>query len=236
MTTAADHLLGLQDLDSAIDQFGHRRTRLPERAALAEADAAVKVQLAAIAAAERAGAAATTRIEALEHENATRDTKKRRLEAQLKTVFAPREAEALMHEIALLDGQRSTADDEELECMDALEAAESARERAVDAHVAAVAVQEAARAALAEATGAIDAEVAALGVRRAAIAAAAGPEVVERYQGLRKSFGGVAISRLHGTRCGACHLDQSSKAMEAIKAAGDGEPLECEQCGRLLVR
>lgn len=234
--TTADHLLGLQELDSAIDQCGHRRTRLAERATLAAADAQVKVQRTAIAAADKAAGAATVRIEVLERENAARETKKKRLEAQLKTVIAPREAEALMHEIGLLDAQRSAADDEELECMDALEAAEGARDAADSALAVALTGQVDAQAALAAAEAAVDAEAADLRGRRADVAAAAGKELVTHYEELRKSFGGVAISRLHGTRCGACHLDQSSKTMEAIKAAADGQPLECEQCGRLLVR
>ncbi len=234
--TTADHLLGLQEIDSAIDQCGHRRTRLSERASLAAADVAVKKHRAEIVAADKAAAAATTRIEALEHANAARDTKKKRLDAQLKTVIAPREAEALMHEMSLLDDQRSTADDEELECMDALEAAETARSLADAALTQAVFAQSAAQAALADAEAMLDAEVADLGSQRAAVAVVAGSDVVARYEDLRKAFGGIAISRLHGTRCGACHLDQSSKTMETIKAAVDGEPSECEQCGRLLVR
>jgi uncharacterized protein len=233
--TTADHLLGLQEIDSAIDQCGHRRTRLMERTTLAEADAAVKKHRSEIIAADKLAATATTRIEALEHENAARDTKKKRLDAQLKTVIAPREAEALMHEMSLLDEQRSVADDEELECMDALEAAETARATADTALAEATTAQAAAQATLAAAEAALDAEVAELSARRAAVAAVAGTELVAEYERLRKSFGGIAISRLHGTRCGACHLDQSSKTMETIKAAVDGEPSECEQCGRLLV-
>lgn len=234
--TTADHLLGLQEIDSAIDQCGHRRTRLAERMTVAEADAAVKKHRSEIVTADKSAAAATTRIEALERENATRDTKKKRLDAQLKTVIAPREAEALMHEMSLLDEQRSVADDEELECMDALEAAEAARSTADTALARAIDAQADAQAGLADAEAALDAEVAELGAQRSSVASAAGSDLVARYERLRKSFGGIAISRLHGTRCGACHLDQSNKTMEAIKAAVDGEPLECEQCGRLLVR
>lgn len=234
--TTADHLLGLQEIDSAIDQCGHRRTRLAERATLAEADAAVKKHRSEIVAADKSAVAATTRIEALEHANAARDTKRKRLDAQLKTVIAPREAEALMHEMSLLDEQRSVADDEELECMDALESAEAARSTGDIALADAIDAQAAAQTGLADAEAAIDAEVAELGARRADVASVAGSDLVADYERMRKSFGGIAISRLHGTRCGACHLDQSSKTMEIIKAAIDGEPSECEQCGRLLVR
>ncbi len=51
---------------------------------------------------------------------------------------------------------------------------------------------------------------------------------------MRASFKGIAISRLSGNHCGACHLDNSRTTVEMIKAA-PGELHECEQCGRWLV-
>ena len=46
------------------------------------------------------------------------DVDRARLEKQLKTVFSPREAEALMHEIALLTERRGALDDAELSALE----------------------------------------------------------------------------------------------------------------------
>lgn len=235
MPNAADLLLRLQDLDSAIEAAGNRRQRLPERAALAAADAEVKRLVATRKAAEAAYADAEASIARLEADNASRDKTKARLNAQLKTVIAPREAEALMHEIERIDGQRSEADDQELEYLDAQEQAMAAQLAAEEALEAARPVAAEAKAALAAAEAEIDAEVAGLREQRSDVVTEADSGAVDRYEALRKQFGGIAIARLSGTRCGACHLDQSSTAMEALRHHSGDEPLECEQCGRLLV-
>ena len=60
------------------------------------------------------------------------------------------------------------------------------------------------------------------------------PALLAEYETMRASFKGIAISRLNGNHCGACHLDNSRTSVEAIKAA-PGELHECEQCGRWLV-
>ena len=123
--SALDELLAVQELDAAIDQIPHRRQRLPERSVALDAAAEVARLEAQRAAAVARADAATKRIDELETAGAARATKKARLEQQLKTVFAPREAEALMREIALIDDERSTADDEELRLLDDVESAEA---------------------------------------------------------------------------------------------------------------
>ena len=112
--SALDELLAVQELDAAIDQIPHRRQRLPERSVALDAAAEVARLEAQREAAVARAETATKRIDELETVGAARATKKARLEQQLKTVFAPREAEALMREIARIDEERSTADDEEL--------------------------------------------------------------------------------------------------------------------------
>ena len=229
-----DALVSLQDLDNALDQIAHRSVRLPERAvseaATATRDTTQRRRRAALARAE----AATAQIEALEQAGLVRDEKKARLERQLKTVIAPREAEALMAEIATLDGQRSNADDEELAAIDVVDTAEA---EVADADVLLVEQEAAVRDAgnaLADAEAALAAERDELGEQRTALVARLEPSLVAQYEKMRASFKGIAISRLNGNHCGACHLDNSRTSVEAIRAA-PGELHECEQCGRWLV-
>jgi predicted nucleic acid-binding Zn-ribbon protein len=227
-------LVSLQDLDNAIAQIAHRSARLPERAASDAAtvarDATTARRRAALARAE----ASTARIELLEQAGTARDEKKARLERQLKTVIAPREAEALMAEIATLDAERSDADDEELAAIDVVDTAEAEIADADALLVEQDAAVREATSALVTAESALAAERDDLDRRRAAVTEAIDPALLARYESMRASFKGIAISRLSGNHCGACHLDISRTAVEAIKSAPD-ELHECEQCGRWLV-
>ena len=108
-------LSALQEIDSALDSIGNKRPRLAEVAAHQAATAALAALRAAIVAAQKRVSAAQTAIEAAERASADLTTKRTRLEAQLKTVIAPREAEALMHEIATINALRGGLDDDATE-------------------------------------------------------------------------------------------------------------------------
>ena len=234
--SALDELLAVQELDAAIDQIPHRRQRLPERS-VALAAAAEVARLEAQRAAAVAGAdTATKRIDELETAGAARATKKARLEQQLKTVFAPREAEALMREIALIDDDRSTADDEELRLLDDVESAEAQVAAADEALEPARAAADDSSAALAAAEAVLAEEAAALQRDREAAGQSVAPELLRRYESMRTSFGGTAIAKVVSGHCGACHLGLSRAFLDSLKdAAGTEALIECEQCGRLLV-
>ena len=124
----AHDLLALQDLDSAITSIANRRPRLPELAARNAAEADVQRLRARVEAAQRRIDEAQAVIDRSEHENAELVAKKTRLQAQLKTIISPREAEALMHQIEGLDAQIRELDDTELADYESrLAAFESAR-------------------------------------------------------------------------------------------------------------
>ena len=61
-------------------------------------------------------------------------------------------------------------------------------------------------------------------------------ELLARYDALRAQLGGVAVARLVGGRCDGCHLALAQAALERIRLAPPDELVECEECGRLLVR
>lgn len=231
-----ERVLEIQELDSAIDQITHRRERLPERAALNQITATVRatqsIHDSALAEIERSEA----RIEQLESAGTVRSTKRARLEQQLRSASSTREADALTHELDTLARERSTSDDEELELLDLVEQATARREQTATELDGLAADHSAADGALAEAEATLERERAELTERRGAVAAVVAPKMLERYEQLRRSFAGVAISRLANGRCGACHLDQSRAQLEALRTAGPDDVFECEQCGRLLVQ
>lgn len=229
-------LLALQDIDTALTAVANRRPRLPELAAHREAQAALAAQQARIAECQARIDAAQASIDAAEHTSADITTKRTRLEAQLKTVIAPREAEALMSQIATLNAQRGELDEQELTALDEQAAADDERAALVaglpelETAVAATAAE------LARATAELDAEEGDLHARRPEVASSLSASELAAYDRARSHFEGVAIARLVGHRCQGCHLDLSAAEMDAVKATPEGSLPECPQCGRYLVR
>ena len=180
-----DDLLELQRLDTTAGQLTHRRANLPERGTAAEAEAALAEH-------RRTASASTARahelelaIDALERDGEALAAQRTRLEAQLRTITAPRQAEALMHELETIATRRDELDDQELAHLD-----EQSELADVLAGLAAAqpAVESAATessAALSGAAAAIDDELAAIAASRDSVIAHLDAGVIERYERLR---------------------------------------------------
>ena len=111
-------ILELQAADTMADQLRHRREHLPEREQLQAAkNALVRWNEARMVTRKRVEELGAT-IEQAERDSHEIDTKLERLHQQLKTVIAPREAEALQHEIAALRERRGELDDVELSALE----------------------------------------------------------------------------------------------------------------------
>ena len=234
-SSLAAQLVELQRIDTLSDQLRAQRERTPLRAALAE-------KTATLGAWERRQASVHARVAALEAE--IEDDEKRgseiashleRLNRQLKTVIAPREAEALMHEITTLTEQRDELDIRELEAMEEESTLES--ELATN-----LAEEPALRSGVAIATDALALEVAdidrqleALKDQRVEASTGLPPEIITRYDRARPQLG-IVVSRLEGKQCTGCHLDLSAAEIDTARAdAADTGVTDCPQCGRILV-
>lgn len=229
-------LLALQDIDSALTAVANRRPRLPELAAQRAAAQAVEEHRGRMAAAQARIDAALAAIESAEHAAADLTTKRTRLEAQLKTVIAPREAEALMSQIATINGHRDELDEQELAALDEQAAGESTLAELGEQLPSLEEALAAAEAELQAAVALLDAEEADLRGRRPGAAAELSADEIAAYDRARQHFDGVAIARLEGHRCHGCHLDLSPAEMDAVKSVPAGSLPECPQCGRFLVR
>jgi predicted nucleic acid-binding Zn-ribbon protein len=228
-------ILELQADETLADQLRHRRQNLPEQDQL-EAARAVHAEWA------RRRDGLQRRLEELDAEIARSesesheiDLQRSRLEKQLKTVIAPREAEALMHEIALLNERRSGLDDLELAALE--------EQAAVDDDLQAMSGEEVALAAAisegeeiaARAAADIDAQLAEIAARREERRAAVDSGQLARYDELRKHHV-VAAAALNASRCDGCHLDLSASELDEVRAtARDRGLADCPHCGRLLV-
>jgi predicted nucleic acid-binding Zn-ribbon protein len=233
--SVAGRLLALQHIDTQTDQLRVKRERLPEREQLA-------ARTDQMTAWERRRSQIATRLDELtaaieqaEQRNAELSAHRERLEAQMKTVIAPREAEALMHEIDTINGQRDELDDTELVALEEQSALDDERVTHVASEAAMRETLGHADEALARACSDIDAEIEQLAEQRIGAVGDLDDSIVQRYESVRSSAG-VAVAELRGHRCEGCHLDLSAAEVDTAKdeSAASGYT-ECPQCGRLLI-
>ncbi len=233
--TVAGRLLALQQIDTQSDQLGVKRVRLPEREELT-------TRSDQMAAWERRRNQIATRMDELtavidqaEERNSELGADRSRLEAQMKTVIAPREAEALMHEIATINGQRDELDDSELAALEEQSTLDDERTTHLGSEASLRAAVGSADESLAQACADIDTELEQLGAARTTAVDNLDDSIVSRYASVRAASG-VAVAQLKGHRCEGCHLDLSAAEVDTAKdeAAVSGYT-DCPQCGRMLV-
>lgn len=228
-------VLAVQGLDIAIEQANHRLTHLPEidrRRECMESVAALERDIAEL---ERLTTEAASTLAASEREATEIESKIRRLEGQLKTVIAPREAEALQHEIATLNDARGQCDERGLGALEVAEMSGAERVKKDGELSASRAALESALSELRIAQEVIHAEIGQLASRRAATAAAAPVHLLSNYETRRKQSNRVAIAELMGAACGGCHLDLSQAERDQLRRLLDDEIPECPHCGCMLV-
>jgi predicted nucleic acid-binding Zn-ribbon protein len=153
----------------------------------------------------------------------------------LKTVIAPREAEALQHEIATVTTERSALDDRELELMGVVEAAELTKNELAPLQTSAKSTLAAATMALSSAKQKIDAEIALLTEQRSAQALVVPQSLMSTYEAKRKHRPDGAVCRVTGPTCGSCHLDISQGEINSMRAMAADEFPECPHCGSFIV-
>lgn len=173
-------------------------------------------------------------VEQSEKESHDIDRKRTKLEAQLKTVIAPREAEALQSEIATLNARRSELDDSELVALEEQSRLEDELASVLGQERALTDTLTTADTALAASERDIDGELKGIANRLDGLRSEVDKAVLKRYDRLRSHFV-VAATKLSGSRCEGCHLDLSAHEVDDVKdALAAGGIAECPQCGRLL--
>lgn len=227
-------ILELQAADTMADQLQHRRDHLPEREQLQAAKNALvrwnEARMVTRKRVEELGAA----IEQAERDSHEIDTKLERLNKQLKSVIAPREAEALQHEIAALRERRGALDDVELRALEEQSTADDELRALLDQEGVLTETYIAADKEAGSAETDIDGELARISTRLETLRAAVDKKVLKRYDRLREQHL-IAAATLSGSRCEGCHLDLSAAEVDIVKdSVAKGGLADCPQCGRLL--
>ena len=162
----------------------------------------------------------------------TRD--RERMDAGL--ISNPKDLERMSGELESLERRIATLEDEELEVMERLEAAQGMLSSVNDQ----VEVVETRLAELATARDAgfaeVDAELAELVAQRGPALEGLPADLLALYDKLRESKGGVGAARLAQRRCSGCQLGIDAAELASIKAKPADEVVRCEECSRILVR
>ncbi|MGH9119225.1 MAG: zinc ribbon domain-containing protein, partial [Acidimicrobiales bacterium] len=230
-------LLVVQELDLAADQLRHRRATLPARVQAggrrAELDG-IERSVATVGQRRQELVRSQTRLE--DEIEMVRD-KAGQVDRTLYggSVRNPRELMDLQEELSALGRRQRSLEDHELEIMEELEPIEAELASLDGDRASARDDLERLEAELATSEAEIDAELAELAERRLAAMAPVSAEVLDEYERLRASFGGIGVARLIGSSCTGCHLTLPAVEVDQIRRGEAGTMVHCSQCGRLLV-
>ena len=233
--TSLKPLLELQRVDTALLQLSHHLATLAERTNLTAATtvlAGFNKELISVNAQLKV---AQHDIESLEIDNKKCEASIAKYVQQLKTIIAPREAEALQHEIAMATAVRSANDDRELALLEVAEQFDRQQVELNNQIVKQNEVIEQATRALALAIEQCEKSKLELTAKRVAASAAITSEMMKLYDFKRNKRTTPAVADLHGSTCQSCHLDLSTVELAALKKTPEGEVSECPNCDCYLV-
>jgi uncharacterized protein len=236
--SALELLLAVQERDLALDRLRHRRATLPERAALAEAEATgagVRVRLA-----ELAGPRDDLAREQRKHEDEAQSLSEQAgaVEKRMYSgeVSSPRELQAMQADVEQLRRHQQTVEERALEALERFEPLQAETTDLEQVLARAEADAAAARTALAAAEAVVAAEVAAEQAARAeAVTRVADPALVSDYDRRRAQSPGQGAARLVGNTCQSCHLTIPATEVDRIRKAPDGVVAYCDNCGAILI-
>lgn len=231
-------LLDVQALDLKADTLRHQRAHLPETAELATLDAARETKVNQVRDAQIVVddlTAAQRKADRDVEQVKTRRTRDRdRMDQGLIT--NPKDLARMQTELESLERRITVLEDEELEVMEQLEAAQTALDEAT-----ASLAEDEARAA--ELTARRDERFAEIDQELAGVVAAREPEVAELpedllalYEKLRANKGGIGAAELRARQCGGCRLTLDAAELAQIRNTTSDTVVRCEECQRILVR
>ena len=237
MTNPWEQLLAVQTVDTTIRQLDHRLAQLPERAALEDVEAKLASVRAQITDAESSKAELVNAQKKIENEIADVEAKIAHDNEQLYAGGSdPSVLQSLQHEIETRKQLISSLEDDELDLMEQVEPIDE-RLEALGREQAALDQQAAeATVALANVESEIDTDRSAAVSEREALAADIDPDALARYETVRDRLGGMAVARLEGGVCGSCHMKLSAVEHDRIQHLPHDAEVQCEDCGRFLVR
>jgi hypothetical protein len=227
---ALESLIALQALDSAAES---------QRKRLGELPAAEQAIEAALASAQSQLEAAKARLHtntdarrALEKDVAAIDTRLARFEDHKAAVKTNQEYTALLHEIATAKTEKDALEERLLLLMEEADAiaaeVKDAERQLSDETKRAVA----ARAALVTERQGVERELARLASDRGSATAGLDARTLAQYEQLLKARRGIAVARMTGEICAACHVRLRPHVTQQIRR--NDALVQCDSCQRIL--
>ena len=149
---------------------------------------------------------------------------------------SPKELEQMQHELGTLAKRKAELEDGELEIMIRLDNARAKVEtlKSDDEGLKQLEVELKTR--YTESAKEIEAEISAAQERRSEQFPQIDKGLLELYEKIRSSSGGVGAALLVGNTCDGCHLSITPVELDKIKSQPADEVIRCEECRRILVR
>ena len=230
-------ILELQSIDNEIMQANTKLKSLPEIEQLLHIDKRITTATdeLAVVKAEADQIALELRRGEVDVETVTDRIKKD--EARLASGNAtPKELEQLQHEVGTLKKRQEHLEEIELENMIRSDAI-VARSNTLNTHLASLqTLKDEISGRLKNATDEINKVIADKNTARNLVANQIEKPLLELYEKIRGSGGGVGAAALVGNKCNGCNLAINAVEMERIKSLAKDELLRCEECRRILVR
>ncbi len=226
-------LLDLQDVDLQIDRLLERRQGLPELSQYRDTNSSRTEAESRLEDAASRLRATELDLDKAEGELAMLESKLDETETRLFAGgMSSRETEHKRLEVQSLKGQQGTMEEKVLGLLDAREELQ-AEVSGIQSEVEALRkAEQELEAVIAASWKEIDLEIGRREARKGEIAPTIPPDLLERYEKLRRTKEGVAVGRLDNGQCGGCHLTLSNA--EQLEAAESDPPL-CVHCRRILV-
>ena len=230
-------ILEMQSLDNEIMQANTKLKSLPEIEQLLHIDKRITTATdeLAVVKSEADQIALELRRGEVDVETVTDRIKKD--EARLASGNAtPKELEQLQHEVGTLKKRQESLEEIELEIMIRSDAITS-RSNTLTTDLASLqTLKDEISGRLKTATDEINKVLADKNTARNFVANQIEKPLLELYEKIRGSGGGVGAAALVGNKCNGCNLAINAVEMERIKSLAKDELLRCEECRRILVR
>ncbi|NPV52071.1 MAG: hypothetical protein HPY71_00940 [Firmicutes bacterium] len=149
-------------------------------------------------------------------------------------VTNPREIGGLEAKLGNIEANKRKLEDDLIGSMERIEAAQGMLERKSEGLIERKRLLESLESDMRVQEERIKDELAILAAERETIACEVAGSLLELYEQLARSKGGVAVARVRGDICGGCHIALPTFIIAQLKA-GD-RIVRCENCGRILVR
>jgi predicted nucleic acid-binding Zn-ribbon protein len=230
MLPALEALVGLQALDTAADAARRRLAELPA----AEQTIALRVdEAAALVDGVKSRLAQNQQARrALDKDVAAVDVRLARFDDHKAAVKTNQEYTALLHEIATAKSEKDAIEDRILLLMEDADGLAAELKASEGALAQARRDGELERAALGAERTSLEAELGRLSADRTRKVGDTSPAVFAKYDQILKSRRGLAVVKMIGETCSACHVRQRPQVAQVVRRNED--IVQCESCQRIL--